>query len=208
MAAVAASALPATCWPSPARSRPAGQPAPQENAATQPGRRRARATALDPNLTKIYKPGDVLAADVHRRPEEDRRPPWPTSILPKDDYGPAASDVGVLAMVDEWISAPYPQQQADRPVILEGLAWLEAESTKRFSKGVRRPGRRAEARHLRRHLLRRHGQARVQEGAPTSSAASARCAAGATTPRPPAGRRSATSATSRWRASTARRRRC
>jgi hypothetical protein len=55
-------------------------------------------------------------------------------ILPKDQYGPAASEVGVVAMIDEWVSAPYPQQQGDRPVILEGLAWIEDESNKRFKK--------------------------------------------------------------------------
>src|SRR5205085_1135295 len=54
------------------------------------------------------------------------------TILPKDQYGPAASEVGVVDMIDEWISAPYPNQQADRPVILDGLAWLDAESAKRF----------------------------------------------------------------------------
>jgi len=55
-------------------------------------------------------------------------------ILPRDDFGPAASTVGVVEMVDEWISAPYPAQQADRPIVIDGLAWLETESTKRFEK--------------------------------------------------------------------------
>ena len=59
-------------------------------------------------------------------------------ILPRDQLGPAASEVGVVEMIDEWVSAPYPQQQTDRPVVLEGLAWIEAESRKRFGKGVRR----------------------------------------------------------------------
>ena len=31
-------------------------------------------------------------------------------------------------MIDEWISAPYEAQQADRPNILDGMKWLEAES--------------------------------------------------------------------------------
>jgi hypothetical protein len=34
--------------------------------------------------------------------------------------------------VDEWVSAPYPEQQNDRPVVLQGLDWLDAESRKRF----------------------------------------------------------------------------
>jgi hypothetical protein len=36
--------------------------------------------------------------------------------------------------VDEWISAPYEQQQNDRKTITEGLAWLSGESQKRFNK--------------------------------------------------------------------------
>jgi hypothetical protein len=34
--------------------------------------------------------------------------------------------------VDEWISAPYPEHQEHKKLILEGLAWLDAESQKRF----------------------------------------------------------------------------
>ncbi len=55
-------------------------------------------------------------------------------IVPHDALGPAASEVGVPAMIDEWISAPYPQQRNDRPIVLEGIAWLEAESIQRFGK--------------------------------------------------------------------------
>jgi hypothetical protein len=53
-------------------------------------------------------------------------------IIPADEHSPAASAVGVVEFIDEWISAPYPQQRADRAVVLEGLAWIEAESQKRF----------------------------------------------------------------------------
>ena len=42
--------------------------------------------------------------------------------------------MGVPEFLDEWISAPYPQQQGDSPVLREGIDWLEAESTKRFKK--------------------------------------------------------------------------
>jgi len=87
----------------------------------------------DPNLTKEWRPGG----------------PWPLTlgkdarlttialcdlIIPADDLSPAASSVGVVEFIDEWISAPYPQQRADRAVILPGLLWLEAESQKRFTK--------------------------------------------------------------------------
>jgi len=55
-------------------------------------------------------------------------------IIPHDDKSPSASAVGVPDFLDEWVSAPYPEQQADRKQILEGLAWLNAESSKRFKK--------------------------------------------------------------------------
>jgi len=55
-------------------------------------------------------------------------------IIPHDDKSPGASAVGVPDFLDEWVSAPYPEQQADRKQILEGLAWLNAESRNRFKK--------------------------------------------------------------------------
>jgi hypothetical protein len=56
-------------------------------------------------------------------------------ILPEDDRSPAASAVGVPDFIDEWVSAPYPQQQQDRASILAGLEWLEQQSRERFGSG-------------------------------------------------------------------------
>lgn len=53
-------------------------------------------------------------------------------IIPADDKSPAASKVGLPDFIDEWVSAPYPTQQADLKKIREGLVWLNAESNKRF----------------------------------------------------------------------------
>ncbi len=52
-------------------------------------------------------------------------------ILPKDGDASAASEVGVPAVIDEWVSAPYESQQRDRAIILPGLAWLDSESMAR-----------------------------------------------------------------------------
>ena len=52
-------------------------------------------------------------------------------ILPADGTASAASDVGVPAFIDEWVSAPYATQQRDRALIVPGLAWLDAESMAR-----------------------------------------------------------------------------
>jgi hypothetical protein len=87
----------------------------------------------DPDLVKEWKAGG----------------PWPLTlsesaratvsalcdlIIPADDQSPAASAVGVVDFIDEWISAPYPQQRADREIVLPGLAWIEAEAKQRFGK--------------------------------------------------------------------------
>ena len=53
-------------------------------------------------------------------------------ILPADGRSPAASDLGVPDFIDEWVSAPYPDQRRDRETILAGLEWLERESRSRF----------------------------------------------------------------------------
>jgi hypothetical protein len=55
-------------------------------------------------------------------------------IIPADEKSPAASAVGVPDFINEWISAPYEQQTADRDQVREGLKWIDAESQKRFQK--------------------------------------------------------------------------
>lgn len=87
----------------------------------------------DPKLLEIYKPGDLWPLTFSR---EQRRTVAALCdvILPADDRSPGAASVGVPDFIDEWISAPYLEQQADRKEILDGLAWLNAESRKRFGK--------------------------------------------------------------------------
>ena len=55
-------------------------------------------------------------------------------ILPKDEHGPAASEIGVHDFINEWISAPYPDQREDCEVIRGGLAWINTESFRRHEK--------------------------------------------------------------------------
>jgi hypothetical protein len=54
-------------------------------------------------------------------------------ILPADEHSPSASAVGVPAFVDEWVSAPYPEQQRDRTIVLEGLKRLDHAAGGRFA---------------------------------------------------------------------------
>ena len=48
-------------------------------------------------------------------------------ILPADGSSPGAGKLGVGAFIDEWISAPYPVQRADRETVLGGLIWFDAQ---------------------------------------------------------------------------------
>ncbi|MDB5453304.1 MAG: hypothetical protein JWO33_1882 [Caulobacteraceae bacterium] len=52
-------------------------------------------------------------------------------ILPAEGGAPAPSQVGVPAFIDEWVSAPYPNQHKDRGLILPGLDWLDKQSQTR-----------------------------------------------------------------------------
>jgi hypothetical protein len=85
----------------------------------------------DPNLLDVYSPGKFWPLTLT---EDQRRAATALSdvILPAEGEWPAASSVGVIAFVDEWISAPYSPMTSDRPLILEGLTWLDAESQRRF----------------------------------------------------------------------------
>ncbi len=56
------------------------------------------------------------------------------TILPADDRSPAASAVGVPDFIDEWVSAPYSQQQDDREKIFAGLEQLEQQSRHQFGR--------------------------------------------------------------------------
>jgi gluconate 2-dehydrogenase subunit 3-like protein len=53
-------------------------------------------------------------------------------MLPADAHSPSAATLPIDGFVDEWVSAPYPQQARDRHIILSGLAWLDAEAMQRF----------------------------------------------------------------------------
>ena len=56
-------------------------------------------------------------------------------ILPASGAAPAASALGIPDFIDEWVSAPYPDQVKDRPVILNGLNALGAKVLKADAAG-------------------------------------------------------------------------
>lgn len=130
LAAVAASAAPPQLFAQPAP--PQGtrqhfanqQPDPSFNGKGYGG---------DPDLLKIYKPGAFWPLTFTTQ-QRKTATALADVVIPRDKYGPAASEVGVIEMLDEWVSAPYPTQQADRLEIVDGLAWIEGEAQKRFGK--------------------------------------------------------------------------
>lgn len=88
---------------------------------------------LDPDLNRAYRPGDywpLTFTPAQRRTAKALC----DVIIPADAVSPSASAVGVPDFIDEWISAPYPVQQADRKTILEGVTWLDTEAQRRFAK--------------------------------------------------------------------------
>jgi hypothetical protein len=99
------------------------------------GQESAAATGYggDPDLLREYKPGELWPLTLNR--EQQRLVAALCDvIIPADEKSPSASSLNVPDFIDEWISAPYPDQQADQKIILDGLAWLEVESNNRFKK--------------------------------------------------------------------------
>jgi len=87
----------------------------------------------DPDMVRKYKSGELWPLSFTER-ERRCAIALCALIIPADEGSPSAADLHVDLFIDEWISAPYEAQKKDRATILKGLAWLDAESEKRFSK--------------------------------------------------------------------------
>jgi hypothetical protein len=134
MGAIAASSMPAArgfAQPQQAPKEEGRNIPSQEQAAKVPNPNTTQGYGTDPRLVKSYKPGEVWPLTFNDKQKKTARALADT-IFPADHYGPAASEVGVVEMVDEWVSAP--EQKNDRPLVLTGLEWTEQESEKRFQK--------------------------------------------------------------------------
>ena len=85
----------------------------------------------DPKLATPYAPGTLwpLTLDAAQR---RCAAVLCDLIIPADQISPSASSVGVVDFIDEWVSAPYPQQRSDRAIVIPGLAWIDAEAQRRF----------------------------------------------------------------------------
>jgi hypothetical protein len=87
----------------------------------------------DPHLLAVYRPGELWPLTL-TAPQRRLAGILADTIIPADDHSPSASAVGVVEFIDEWVSAPYPASQRDRPIVLGGFTWLDAEATQRFGR--------------------------------------------------------------------------
>jgi hypothetical protein len=88
----------------------------------------------DPVLNKTYAPGELWPLTLTTK-QRKAAASLTDLILPPDNPGDKQpSQLGVQDFIDEWISSPYDETAKDRPVITEGLDWLDAESQRRFQK--------------------------------------------------------------------------
>jgi hypothetical protein len=88
----------------------------------------------DPVLNKAYAPGDLWPLTLTAK-QRKVAASLTDLILPPDNPGDKLpSQLGVQEFIDEWISSPYDETAKDRPVITEGLDWLDAEAQRRFQK--------------------------------------------------------------------------
>jgi hypothetical protein len=91
----------------------------------------AKGYGKDPDLLKSYASGELWPLTLTKE-QRATATALCDLIIPEDAGSPAASSVGVVDFLDEWISAPYPEHAADRKIVLDGLSWLEGESQRRF----------------------------------------------------------------------------
>jgi hypothetical protein len=94
----------------------------------------ARGYGTDPTLTRNYTPGELWPL-TFTAAQRRLAGTLADIIIPADDRSPSASAVGVVEFIDEWVSAPYPANSRDRPIVLGGFSWLDAEAARRFGKG-------------------------------------------------------------------------
>jgi len=93
----------------------------------------ARGYGNDPDLLAAYHPGELWPLTLTAA-QRRLATTLADIIIPADEHSPSASAVGVVEFIDEWVSAPYPAHRKDRDVVLDGFAWLDAESARRFGK--------------------------------------------------------------------------
>jgi hypothetical protein len=85
----------------------------------------------DPNLINSHQTGTLWPLTMTAT-QRHAAAALCSAIIPADEQSPGAAELGVHVFIDEWVSAPYPAHAKDRTLVLQGLAWLDAESQQRF----------------------------------------------------------------------------
>jgi hypothetical protein len=91
----------------------------------------AKGYGKDPNLMKVYAAGELWPLTLTKE-QRATAAALCDLIIPADDTSPAASSVGVVDFLDEWISAPYPEHAEDRKTVVDGLSQVESAAQRRF----------------------------------------------------------------------------
>jgi gluconate 2-dehydrogenase subunit 3-like protein len=81
----------------------------------------------DPDMIKAYEKGAFWPLTLSAE-QKQLAASLSDLIIPADEHSPSASAVGVVDFIDEWVSAPYPQQREDRETVLNGFAWLDGQA--------------------------------------------------------------------------------
>lgn len=84
----------------------------------------------DPVLNKTYVPGELWSLSFTPA-QQAAADALADLILPPEAGGKKPSELGVPAFIDEWVSSYYDETLKDRPIILAGLTWLDAEAQRR-----------------------------------------------------------------------------
>lgn len=125
---ITAAMLPLARWSPPAMADEVGTAPPFDIIAdwpkNVPAPLPAKGYGRDPDLTMPAVPWPLTLSKAQRATIDMLG----DLILPADERSPGAGALGVGGFVDEWISAPYPTQQADRAQVLGGLIWLDSQS--------------------------------------------------------------------------------
>lgn len=116
----------ASAYAGSARAQDAAQPSTWPDAAPPPIS--AAGYGQDPDIVAAKVPWP-LTLDPHQR---EALRIAADLMLPADAHSPSGGSLKLDAFIDEWVSAPYPQQARDREILLPGLAWLDTECRRRF----------------------------------------------------------------------------
>jgi hypothetical protein len=101
-----------------------------ELAAAQVPTKSGKPIGPDPILNKEYKPGELWPL-VMTPAQRRAAAALADLIIPPDQGGLKPSQLAVHEFIDEWISSPYDQTAKDRPIILAGLDFIDAEAQQR-----------------------------------------------------------------------------